>query len=89
MTARSEQGNRPPTRISLRDLRADDLERLIRSPRGRAILTLDDIEGMSELFTWPREIVRTAIADLVADGRLHDLPCGRLELDLDNAVKRK
>jgi len=70
-----------PTRLFLRDLRADDLHRLL--VRRRDARTPEDIYRLSELFSWPREQIAVAIADLVEDGRLADTADGRL------IVKRK
>lgn len=66
-----------PTKLSLRDMRADALHRLLLSPRGR-VTTVDEIPRLSDLFSWPSLQVQVAIADLVDDGRLEEGADGKL-----------
>jgi hypothetical protein len=65
------------TRLSLAEMRANALHRLLLSPRGR-VDTVDEIAGLSDLFSWPREQIQVAIADLVAAGYLVEDAHGRL-----------
>ena len=66
-----------PTKLSVRDMRADALHRLLLSPRGR-VATVDDIPRLTDLFSWPSLQVQMAIADLVHDGRIEEGPDGKL-----------
>lgn len=70
-------GDVRPTRLSLRDMRADALWKLLLSPRGR-VASLDDIYNtLPDLASWGRTMLEVAIGDLVADGRLVDDEYGR------------
>jgi len=63
------------TRITLRELRADDLHRLLINARRR----IDRIEHVPRVaFTWPRIVLDIAIADLIEDGRLAENAHGSL-----------
>ena len=63
------------TRITLRELRADDLHRALLKARGR----IDRIEHIPRVaFAWPRAVLDVAVADLVADGRLAENAHGNL-----------
>jgi len=65
------------TRLSLSAMRADALYRLLRSSRGR-VETVEEIPGLSELFTWPRRQIELAIDQLVSDGRIVEDAHGKL-----------
>lgn len=69
--------HKPPTRLSLAQLRADSLHRLLLTRR-RDVRTLAAIYGCSELFSWPRRQIEQAVDTLIADGRLADDAHGRL-----------
>jgi hypothetical protein len=58
---------------SPQDERADALHRVVLSRRPA---TVDEIPRM--FFSWPREQIETAIADLVAAGLLEEGPTGEL-----------
>ena len=66
------------TRLSLRAVRADALHRLLLDERGRDARTLEDIPRLADLWSWPREQISVAIADLVHDGLLADDAHGNL-----------
>lgn len=72
-----QQGS-PPTRLNVREMRADALHRLLLSPRRGVVATVDEIPRLSDLFSWPSIQVQVAIGDLVSDGRLADDEHGRL-----------
>ncbi len=71
------QQRNAPTRLSLAQLRADSLHRLLLTRR-RDVRTVAAIYGCSELFSWPRRQIGQAIDLLIADGRLADDAHGRL-----------
>ncbi len=69
------EGQALPTSISLRELRADDLHRLLVKARGR----IDTVEQVPRVaLTWPRVVLDVAVADLIEDGRLAENAHGRL-----------
>lgn len=57
------------TQLTLRDLRADALHRLLLSPRG-AIAAASDIPGLPDLSGWSSVSLRLAIGDLITSGRM-------------------
>ena len=65
-----------PTRISLAEMRADALHRLLLSPRGQ-VASVDAIAELPDLCGWNREAIAAAVVELVADGRLIDDERGR------------
>lgn len=65
-----------PTRISVAEMRADALHRLLLSPRGQ-VTSVDAIAGLVDLRGWNSEAIEAAVAHLVADGRLVDDERGR------------
>lgn len=64
------------TSVTLRELRADALHRLLLTPRGQ-VTTLEDLGRLPDLAAWNPEALAVAVADLVADGRLVDDEYGR------------
>jgi len=81
MTARTSQDNGPPTRISVRAMRADAVHRLLASPSGASVLVAADIYGLRDLASWPRLVLDVALDDLVADGRLSDDEHGHIRIE--------
>ena len=71
-------GSARPTRLSLRDMRAQAVHGLLASPRGAGALVVADIPRLPDLRSWDRLALDVAIADLLADGRLADDEVGRL-----------
>jgi len=67
-----------PTRIRLRDMRANAVYGLLVSPRGASVRVVTDIYELADLGGWRRIELDVAIADLVGDGRLSDNEVGRL-----------
>jgi hypothetical protein len=65
------------TRLSIRAARADVLYGLLAR---RLPLTREDIAHSAGIRSWTGETRETAVADLVADGRLSDDEYGRLIL---------
>lgn len=63
------------TRITLRELRANDLHRLLLRA-GPRIETVEQVPRVA--FTWPRVVLDVAIADLIEDGRLAENAHGGL-----------
>jgi len=70
-----------PTRLSLRDMRADAVHRLLASPRGASALVAADIYGLPDLASWDRLTLDVAIGDLVATGALTDDGYGRIHVE--------
>lgn len=68
--------HKAPTRLSLAELRADSLHRLLL--KRRDVRTVAAVYGMSECFNWPRRQIEQAIDLLIEDGRLTDDAHGRL-----------
>lgn len=71
-TDRSPQGRRR-TRVTLRDLRADTLHRLLLTSRGQ-IAALPDISKLPDLASWNPEAIDVAIGDLVENGMQYGRP---------------
>jgi len=67
--------------LSLRDLRADSLHRLLASPRGASALTVEDIPALPGLSAWNGFVLQVAIGDLVAEDLLVDDAYGRLHVE--------
>jgi len=70
-----------PTRLSLAELRASSLHRLLLSDRGASARSVEDIYGLGDLASWSRLVLDVAIGDLVADGRLADDESGRIHVE--------
>jgi hypothetical protein len=66
---RSAQAGERFTQLSLRDVRAEALLRVLRA---RRVERVEDIPSLAELWTWPRHQISQAIDTLVADGRLDE-----------------
>lgn len=67
-----------PVRLSLRDMRADALHRLLLSPRGAGVRDVDDIHRLEDLGSWHGAVLDAAVDDLVAAGTLEQDAHGQL-----------
>lgn len=74
------RASHPPTRLSLRDMRADALHRLLTSPRGEHVRTVTDIHALVDLRGWQRLAIAAAIADLLAAGKLNEDSAGTIRV---------
>ena len=77
---RTSQDNGPPTRISVRAMRADAVHRLLASPSGASVRVAAEIYGLRDLASWQRLVLDVAVDDLVADGRISDDAYGRIRV---------
>jgi len=64
-----------PTSISVREIRADALYRIVAKRRPERT---ENIAGLGDVFSWPSVQVQVAICDLCHDGRLEEDAHGRL-----------